>query len=132
METLLVGLYVAGAVQLLIASVNFFLPGKLDYHGNLARLTPIMREIFLVQAAYIVFVLAAFAGLCFAFAPDLAGGSPLGRALSAFLAVFWGARFFVQLLYYEPDLKRRHPVLNVLFMASFLYLTGVFAAAALA
>ena len=43
METLLVGLYVAGAVQLLIASVNFFLPGKLDYHGNLARLTPIMR-----------------------------------------------------------------------------------------
>lgn len=132
MHPLIACLYVAGAVQLLIASVNFFLPAKLDYRSNLARLTPIVREIFLVQTAYIVLILVAFAGLCFAFAPDLAGGSALGRTLSAFLALFWGLRFFIQLLYYDAGLKRRHPVLNVGFLMAFLYLASIFGVSALA
>jgi len=130
MHGLIPFLWAAGGVQLLIASVNFFLPKELDYRGNLARLTPIVREVFVVQTAYIVLILVAFAGLCFGFASELAGGSPLGRALSAFLAIFWGLRFFIQLLYYEASLKRQHPVLNVTFLTAFVYLTGVFGAAA--
>jgi hypothetical protein len=122
--------WAAGGVQLLIASANFFLPKELDYRGNLAKLSPIVREVFLVQAAYIVLILVAFAGLCFAFAGELAGGSPLGRALSAFLALFWGLRFCIQMLYYEASLKQRHPVLNGMFLLAFMYLTGVFAVAA--
>jgi hypothetical protein len=122
--------WAAGGVQLLIASVNFFLPKELDYRGNLAKLSPIVREVFVVQAAYIVLILVAFAGLCFAFAGELGGGSPLGRALSGFLALFWGLRFCIQLLYYEASLKRRHPVLNLVFLSAFTYLTSVFAVAA--
>src|SRR5579862_4277912 len=100
MHNLIPWLWAAGALQLLIASVNFFLPRKLDYRGNLAKLTPIVREVFVVQAGYIVLILIAFAGLCFGFAADLAGGSTLGRTLSAFLMLFWGVRFVIQLCYY--------------------------------
>jgi len=131
MHPLIPLLWAAGAVQLLVASVNFFLPRELDYRSSLARLTPIVREVFVVQAAYIVLVLVALAALCFAFPAELAGGSTLGRALSAFLTVFWGLRLLIQLFYYEASLKRRRPLLNLGFLLAFAYLTGVFGAAAL-
>jgi hypothetical protein len=131
MHPLIPLLWAAGGVQLLVASVNFFLPRELDYRSNLARLTPIVREVFVVQAVYIVLVLLALAGLCFAFAGDLAGGSTLGRALSGFLAVFWGLRLLIQLFYYEASVKRGRPLLNLGFVFAFAYLTGVFGAAAL-
>jgi hypothetical protein len=131
MHNLIPFVWAAGGVQLLIASVNFFLPRQLDYRGNLARLTPIVREVFVVQAVYIVLVLVALAGLCFGFAEDLAGGSTLGRALSGFLTLFWGLRFLIQLFYYEGSLKRQRPLLNLGFLLAFAYLTGVFGAAAL-
>jgi hypothetical protein len=130
MNSLIPLLWAAGGVQLLIASVNFFLPKQLDYRGNLAKLTPIVREVFVVQTVYIVLILAAFAGLCFVFTTELAGGSALGRTLSGFLALFWGLRFCIQFFSYDAALKRQHPLLNVAFLAAFVYLTGVFGAAA--
>jgi hypothetical protein len=131
MHDLVPFLWVAGGVQLLIASVNFFLPRELDYRGNLAKLTPIVREVFVVQCVYITLILVALSGLCFAFAGDLAGGSMLGRALSAFLTVFWGLRFLIQFFYYEASLKQRRPLLNLCFLLAFAYLTVVFGTAAL-
>ena len=46
------------------------------------------------------------------------------------LAVFWGLRLGVQLFFYSPDERRRYRHLDRLFLVTFLYLTGVFAAAA--
>ena len=38
-----------------------------------------VREVFLVQNLYIMATVAAFGVLCIRFAPELAGGSALGR-----------------------------------------------------
>jgi hypothetical protein len=78
-----------------------------------------------------VLVVLGAAALCFAFPRELAGGSPLGRSLSAFLAVFWGLRLAIQLFAYDRALRRARPVFDALFLAGFAYLTGVFTAAAL-
>jgi hypothetical protein len=118
-------LWIAGALQLLLVVVNFAAPRRLGYAEGLAGVPPIIRQIFHVHAAYIVLVLLGFAGLCFLFAPELAGGRGLGRFMSAFLAVF------VQLLYYDPDLRRRHRLYDVGFLVLFGYLAAVFTAAAL-
>jgi alginate O-acetyltransferase complex protein AlgI len=123
-------LWAAGGLHLLVASANFFAPARLHYRENLAKVTPIVREIFHVQSAYIVLTLAGFAALCFLFAPDLAGGSRLGRGLSGFLALFWGLRVLVQVFYYDAAVKRQNPAFHRLFLATFLYLTAVFTAAA--
>jgi len=40
----------AGALQLITAAANFFLPAKLHYRENLAKVSPIIREIFTVHA----------------------------------------------------------------------------------
>jgi hypothetical protein len=131
MHPLVPWLWAAGGVQLLIASANFFAPHVLEYPANLEKVTPIVRQIFIVHTIYIVLVLATFAGLCFGFATDLAGASALGRYCSGFLAFFWGLRIFLQLFFYDSATKRQYPVFNLLFLGAFIYLTGTFTVAAL-
>ena len=52
---------------------------------NQTHLAPIPA----VVLAVIVILLLGFSAACFLFAPDLAGGSALGRLLSGFIGVFW-------------------------------------------
>jgi len=42
-------LWLAGFVQIAIASANLFLPAKLQYHENLSRVSPIIRQILVVR-----------------------------------------------------------------------------------
>jgi hypothetical protein len=120
----------AGALHLLVAGANFVLPGMLRYRENLARVSPIIRHIFLVHAFYIVLVLAGFAAICLLFPNELCGASSLGRFLSGFLAVFWSLRVAIQFGFYDRATKREHPVGNIFFTAVFLYFSVVFIVAA--
>lgn len=115
-------LWVAGGLQLIIAAAN--LPAKriLALEADLAKLTPMVRQIYHVQHAYIVGILVFFGGLTLT--------RPLDGPLAAFLALFWGARLVIQRCYYDPDLLRRHRAADVFFTLAFAYLTAVFAVVA--
>jgi hypothetical protein len=121
----------AALPQLLIALANFFAPTLFAYRDNLARVSPIVRQIFIVHGVYIVLIVLGAAALCFAFPHELAGESSLGRSLSAFLALFWGLRIAIHLGYYDRALRRAHRVADRLFLAALTYLTAVFTVAAL-
>ena len=84
--TLQSSIQLAGALQLITAAANFFLPTKLHYHENLAKVSPIIRQIFTVHAIYIVLVLVGFGLICLLFPHDLCGASALGKFLCGFLA----------------------------------------------
>ena len=101
-------LWIAGFVQVAIASANLFLPAKLNYRENLSRVSPIIRQIFVVHSAHIVGVVLMFAAVTFGFAGDLASGRGLGRFLAGAIAVFWLVRVPVQLLYYDAALRREN------------------------
>jgi len=131
MRTLVPYLWIAGAIQWLIAAANLVIPHKLRYAENLRRLSPIVRQVFIVHAIYIVGVLLFFGAVSLTFAAELASGSTLGRCLSSFLAVFWLARVGVQVLYYDAATKRANPVAHGVFTAMFAYLGVVYAVAAL-
>lgn len=120
----------AGLVQLIIASANFFAPAILDYRGNLARVSPMIRQIFTVHCLYIVLVLAGLAGACLFFANELTAHTPAARYANVFLAFFWGLRVCIQLFYYDRQTKREHVLANLFFTAAFLYLGVVFTLAA--
>jgi len=123
-------IWVAGLLQLGIAAANLLLPRILRYRENLARMSPMVREIFLVHSGYIVLVLIAFGTMSLVFAPDLAGGSRLGRFLSAFLALFWWLRIPVQLAY-DPAVRRKYRAFDVAFLGTLVYLGGTYLLAAL-
>ena len=72
-----------------------------------------------------------FALLCFFFAGELTSGRALGRALTGFLAVFWGSRVLLQLFYYDRQLRRSNRLFDVLFLVADSYLAAVFTVAAL-
>jgi hypothetical protein len=124
-----IGIQFAGALHLLVACANFVLPGILHYRQNLAKVSPIIRQIFRVHAFYIVLILLGFGTLCLCFSHDLAGGSSLGRFLSAFLALFWSIRVVLQLAFYDRATKQEHPLGNIFFSAIFIYFAAVFLAA---
>jgi hypothetical protein len=123
-------LAVAGILQLVIAAANLVLPRILQYRENLAPVSPMIRQIFLVHSGYIVLVLVGFGIVSIVFASELAGGSGLGRFVSGFLAVFWLLRVPVQLRY-DPVIRRRYRLVDVAFLLAVLYLGATYLSAAL-
>jgi hypothetical protein len=132
MRVLLQLLWLAGFVQLAIASANVFLPAKLNYKENLSRVSPIIRQIFVVHSVYIVGVVLLFAVLTFGFAGELASGHGLGRFLAAAIAVFWLFRAPVQLLYYDSSLRKENRWGDIAFTAAALFLTATYGVASFA
>jgi hypothetical protein len=132
MRTIFVFLWLAGFVQIAIATANLFIPKKLNYRENLSRVAPIIRQIFVVHSVYIVGVVLLFAAVTIGFAAELASGRGLGRFLAASMALFWLFRAPVQLLYYDASLRRTNRLGDVVFTSAALFLTITYGAAALA
>ncbi len=132
MRALLLFLWLAGLIQVAIAFANVFLPKKLNYRGNLSRVAPIIRQVFVVHSVYIVGVVLLFAAVTFGFAGELASGRGLGRFLAAAMALFWLCRAPVQLLYYDASLRRGNRAGDVAFTMAALFLAATYGAAAFA
>ncbi len=132
MRSILLFLWLAGFVQIAIATANIFIPKKLKYRENLSRVAPIIRQIFVVHSVYIVGVVLLFAFVSFGFAAELASGRGLGRFLAAAIALFWLFRAPVQLLYYDASLRRSNRLGDAAFTFAAIFLTITYGAAALA
>jgi hypothetical protein len=129
MNRLVVWIQIAGLVQLVIAAANFVIPRILEYRENIGRMTLMVRQVFLVHAGYIVAAVAFQGVLCLLFAGDLASGAGMGQFVSGYLALFWMARVGIQLLYYDPSVRKRYRWGDILFLGMFLFLGVVFSVA---
>jgi hypothetical protein len=94
-------LQLAAAVQLLILIASALTPQALDWRKNLAILHPFLRKLFWVYGVVIVIVIIAFAALTFHHADAMAAREPVARSLCLFIAIFWGARLFVQFAIFD-------------------------------
>ncbi len=131
MNPMIPWVWAAGGVHLAIAAANLALPRRLHYRENLAKVSPMIRQMFVVHSIYIVLVLLLFGVLCLLFAPELAGASPMGRFLAAAMSIFWLLRIPVQVFYYDADLRRQNRTLDLLFILTIAVLAAIFAVAAL-
>ena len=131
METLIPWIRLAGALALGMAALNFVLPSKLGYRENLARLSPLVRQVFVVHSLYIVLVLVGMGAVCLLLPRELLSGEALPRALLGFSALVWGLRLALQLLYYDREFQRRNLLASVALGVILVYLSGVFTVAAL-
>jgi hypothetical protein len=120
----------AGGLQLAVAAANLPLTRMLQFSLEHTRLTPIVSQIHRVHQVHMAGVLVVFAAISVMFPEDLVSGEGLGRFLSIVLALFWGARFAVQRLYYDREFLRAHRGGDVCFSAIFAALFGIYAAAA--
>jgi len=122
----------AGVGQLGIILVSLALPRLLGWHEETAKLRPLIRQLFWTYAAYIWTTNLSF-GLLSALAPGwLLDRSGLAAAVTGFITLYWGARLAIQFLYFDRSDMPVGPVYRLaelLMVASFCYLTGVYAVA---
>jgi len=123
-----------GVVQLGILSVATLLPHKLDLKTQLRKVDPLLRQLVWVYGAYVVLMIATLGAVSLGLADVLVGGTPLGRAVTGFIAVFWTARLILQFFVFDvkPYLTNRLYALGYhMLTVAFLYLSVTFTWAAL-
>lgn len=123
-------LRVAGIGLILLAGVHLVFPKRFRWREDLAKLSLLNRQIFLVHTFFICLVLLLMGSLC-AFATDaLVERTRLAWLVLGGLAVFWGIRLLFQWLVYDARLWRgdRFPTtMHLLFTCIWTYSTAVFA-----
>jgi hypothetical protein len=119
-------IHAAGVVLFIIAAANLWVPAKLNYAENLARVSPIVRQVFIIHSLFIVLVVVASGALCLFLAPRLVAVDPLSSALSGFLALFWALRFAIQILYVDSKFLRGHLAGHISYSFASAFLAVVF------
>jgi uncharacterized membrane-anchored protein len=118
--------WLAGAIHAGIVVANVPLFRRLEIRENVKSMPRFERQIFLVHWLYIVLVVGMFSAACLLFARDLAGASALGRFLSGFMGGFWLLRIFLQIFYYDGEVRRKNRALDALYVVSLCVLVAIF------
>jgi hypothetical protein len=88
----------AALAHLGLIAAGALMPRATGLWTDCVKLTPFARTLFRVYYAFIGLCLFAFGVGSWIFADELASGTPLARALCAFLAAFWTLRWVAALL----------------------------------
>ncbi len=134
MNTLELLIFIAGLLHFGVLIASALVPQVLDWKAELARVSPLTRQLVWTHGIFIVLVIIGFGLLGMSCSAPLASGDPLARAVCAFIAIFWGARVSLQYTWLDARthltrtyLKLGYHGLTLLFA----YFTGVFGYAAL-
>ena len=116
-------IYLAGVGQLGILIASALVPFRLNWRDELQGLSRLHRQMYWTYGGYVVLSIVAFALLSIVNADELAGGTQLARGFCAYVAVFWGIRGGLQLVFdvrshlTEWWLKAGYFALSVMFLA---------------
>jgi len=103
MKLIELALYFGGGIHFAILGASALAPRALDWKGNLAGLPVMLRQLFWVYGAFIVIMIVSFGALSLRYAPGMAAGGGLGRAVAGLIAGFWGLRLAVQLFVFDAE-----------------------------
>lgn len=104
-------IFIAGILHLGTLLGSYQVPRELRFSDELPKLNPLLRHWVLVAGGYIVFNIVAFGLISLLMSESLASGSPLARAVCAYIALFWLARLLIQLFVFDA-----RPYLRNLFL----------------
>ena len=123
----------AGLAHFGILIASAMVPAKLNWKEELARLSPLQRQMYWIYGAYIVLCIVAFGLISLILPEELISGDPLANAVCLLIAVFWGGRLALQpFMKVKPILGRvwwMHVGYHTLTLA-FLFMTAVYGWAA--
>ena len=94
-------LQIAGLLHVGLLCAGAMMPRVVGLNRHLAGLPPFVRNLMWVYYGFIGMSLACFGALSLFLAETLASGEPLARAVCAFLAAFWTARFLVAVFVFD-------------------------------
>lgn len=133
MNDITLHLRTAGVLLLTLASLHVFFPRHFRWREELAPLSTLTRQMFLVHVAFIVLMLIMMGLLSVLYADALVEPTPLARAVLVGISTFWGLRLLVQWFVYDQSLWRGqtfNTAVHLVFTALWAYLAGVYGWAA--
>jgi len=93
--------YFAGLAQIALAAGSLAVPRILKWKAELAKVQPLIKQMFWTYAAYIFVINISFGLISITASYDLTNGSTLGKALTGFIAVYWISRVLIQFFYFD-------------------------------
>jgi len=130
--TLAFHLRLAGAGLFLLAAGHLLLPRRFHWREELAQLSLLNRQVFVVHTFFICFVLMLMGSLSAFGTTALLQPTPLARWVLGGLTLFWSTRLLFQWFVFDSRLWRGDRFLTFmhgLFTLIWIYLTGVYGAA---
>lgn len=88
-----------GIAHLVSLAAILYAPRALHWDSELARIPRLLRQMCGAYQAYTSGTIVAMGLVSLLCARDLASGTPLARAVSGYIALFWLARLALQALY---------------------------------
>ena len=122
-------LKIAGVLLLALAVAHGFFPRRFAWRTELARLSLLNRQIFIVHCLFIVLTLVLMGLLSLFYTAALSEPTLLARPVLAGLTIFWLARLLAQFLIYDSSLWRGHrlnTIVHVLATLLWSYFVFVF------
>jgi len=122
-------LRLAGALQIILALLHLAFPRRFQWAEELARLSPLNRQIFHVHTFFICVVLVMIGALSLLAPAALAEPTALSRLVLPGFATFWGLRLYCQWFVYDQALWRGQPFNTAVHVACTVlwsYLTAVY------
>jgi hypothetical protein len=123
-------LRIVGVCLLALVFINTLLPRRFGWKAELAKVSLLTRQVFMVHAIFICLMLLMMALLSLLFTPLLTTPSPLAAVVLAGLTFFWAFRLAAQFLIYSPRLwrgQRFETTMHVLFSCVWAYFAAVYA-----
>jgi hypothetical protein len=106
-------LQLAGIAYLGLIAAGMLMPKAVGLKENLRNLPPFIRRLFWVYYVFIATCLVCFGAVTFFMATELAAGTPLARAVCAFLALFWSIRLVAALFVFDVRPYLKHTLWKV-------------------
>ncbi|MFM7128598.1 MAG: hypothetical protein ACKO0V_04490 [bacterium] len=92
-------IFAAGIGQFSILIASAMVPFQLNWQEELKGLSRLHRQMYWVYGGYIVLSIVAFGLISILHSDELARGSGLARAFSAYVCFFWGIRLALQAVF---------------------------------
>jgi hypothetical protein len=94
-------IFLAGIAQVGLVIGSLAIPSILKWRMELAKVNPLIRQMFWTYAAYILVINLCFGLLSICCAAELTDRSTLALLCNAFIAMYWISRVLIQFFYFD-------------------------------
>jgi len=121
--------FIAGLAQVVLVLGSLAIPKILNWRPELAKVQPLIKQMFWTYAAYILVINLCFGLLSIFDCQDLIKGSKLAMLITGFIAVYWISRVLIQFFYFDRanfPAGKWNRLAEVLLVSLFVFLSVVY------
>jgi hypothetical protein len=123
---------VAGIAQIVLVIGSLAIPKILNWRPELAKVQPLIKQMFWTYAAYILVINLSFGLLSVLDFQELTNGSNLAMLITGFIALYWISRVLIQFFYFDRTnfpAGKWNKLAEVLLVMLFIFLSIVYSLA---